>query len=66
MLTNLKPGDGEPPLPEQDCEIDCVICVEDNGRSASESAVGLCGAQLDLSSSLSPKMSGDDSRLASI
>lgn len=64
--TNLNPGEGDPPLPEQDCEIDCVICVDDNGRSASESAVGLCGAPLDLSSSLSPKISGDDSLLASI
>lgn len=62
--TYLNPGDGDPPLPEQDCEIDCVICVEDNGRSVSESAVGLWG--LDLSSSLSPKISGEDSLLASI
>lgn len=65
--TYLRPGDGDPALPEPDCDIDCVSCVDECGRSMSESARGLCGGPLELrrSSSLSPQMSGDDSRLTS-
>lgn len=67
----LKPGDAEPALPEHDFDIDwwLFICVVDDcGRSKSESVRGLCGGTLELrrSSSLSPIMSGDDSRLCSV
>lgn len=67
----LKPGDAEPALPEHDLDIDwwLIMCVVDDcGRSKSESVRGLCGGTLELmrSSSLSPIMSGDDSRLCSV
>lgn len=66
----LNPGDGEPTLPEHDCDIDwwLWICMDDDcGRSKSESVRGLWAGALVLkcSSSLSPMMSGDESRLCS-
>lgn len=70
LVSYLKPGDGEPALPEQDCDIDWwwIGIDDDCGRSKSESVRGLCGGALVLkrSSSLSPIISGDDSRLCSV
>lgn len=70
-VSYLKVGDAEPALPEHDFDIDWwfIICAADDcGRSKSESVRGLCGGTLELrcSSSLSPIMSGDDSRLCSV
>lgn len=66
-IVYLKPGDGEPALPEHDCDIVWWLwcCVDDDlGLSKSESE--WAGAlELKCSSSLSPTISGDDSRLAS-
>lgn len=68
--TYRNPGDGEPTLPEHDCDIDWWLCIcidDDCGRSKSESVRGLWAGALVLkcSSSLSPMISGDDSRLCS-
>lgn len=60
----LKPGEGEPTLPEHDWWL--WICIDDDcGRSKSESVRGLWAGALVLkcSSSLSPMISGDESRL---
>lgn len=67
----LAPGDGEPALMEPpDCEADCAVrCVDDSGRSLSESrprGLDVCAGLLERrgsSSSISPVISGDDSRL---
>lgn len=68
--TYRNPGDGEPALPEHDCDTDWWLCIwidDDCGRSKSESVRGLWAGALVLkrSSSLSPIISGDESRLRS-
>lgn len=60
-------GDGNPALPEPDCETDCVIWMEDGGRSLLLSSPGLGPDKLGVLSSLSllPIISGVESRLSS-